>query len=126
MAQEAKSFPSYQAAATALVDAMKTNDTAALKEILGSKAQDLLSSGDSTEDSNARQKFVERYEQKHGFAPASGEAMTLTVGTSWYTGGSAAMNWMPSRYARRWRQRRRSMRPEGMTAKRRGAMHRSS
>lgn len=77
-----KSFPTYQAAASAFVEAVKAQDKTAMQQILGSKAQSLLSSGDATQDENARQAFLKHYDEKHGFVHDSANQVTMTVGTN--------------------------------------------
>src|SRR5580698_5646554 len=77
-----KSFPTYRAAADAFVSAVKANDNAALKEILGAQAQDLLSSGDAVADENGRAGFLKGYEKAHAFVHDSPDSVTLTIGTT--------------------------------------------
>ena len=45
-------FPTYHAAAKAFVEAQRTKDDAALVGILGSKAKDLMTSGDPAQDAD--------------------------------------------------------------------------
>jgi hypothetical protein len=85
-AQEAapQAFPTYKAASAALVAALRAKDDAALKEILGEQAQDLLTSGDATEDDNARASFLRHYGEAHSFVHVGASEVTLTVGpTAW-------------------------------------------
>ncbi len=77
-----KSFPTYQAAASAFVVAVKANDSVALKEILGAEAQGLLASGDPVQDENGRQSFLKRYDEKHAFVHDSADKVTLTIGAN--------------------------------------------
>jgi Protein of unknown function (DUF2950) len=77
-----KSFPTYRAAADAFVSAVKADDNAALKEILGAQAQDLLSSGDAVADENGRAGFLKGYEKAHAFVHDSPDSVTLTIGSS--------------------------------------------
>jgi hypothetical protein len=77
-----KSFPTYRAAADAFVSAVKADDNAALKEILGAQAQDLLSSGDTVADENGRAGFLKGYEKAHAFVHDSPDSVTLTIGSS--------------------------------------------
>ena len=81
-AQDVKSFPTYQAAATAFVDAVRNQDNAALTAILGSQAQSMLSSGDAVQDENGRQGFLKGYDTKHSFTHDSADKVTLTIGNS--------------------------------------------
>jgi hypothetical protein len=75
-----KTFPTYREAAKAFVTAVKANDTATLKEILGPNEVDMLASGDETTDENDRLSFLKHYETAHAFARESADKVTLTVG----------------------------------------------
>jgi hypothetical protein len=77
-----KTYPTYRAAASALLTALETKDDAALKEILGAQALDLLSSGDAVQDDNARQAFLKNYRVSHAFVRDGRDKVTLTVGTT--------------------------------------------
>ena len=77
-----KTFPTYREAAKEFVSAVKANDNAALKQILGSNALDMLSSGDETTDEDDRASFLKHYEQAHAFARESADKVTLTIGTT--------------------------------------------
>jgi hypothetical protein len=81
---QVETFPTYRAAADAFVSAVKANDNAALKKILGAQAQDLLSSGDPTADENGRVGFLKSYDKAHAFVHDSPDSVTMTVGaTAW-------------------------------------------
>jgi hypothetical protein len=77
-----KTFPTYREAAKAFVAAVKANDTATLKEMLGANEVDMLSSGDATEDENDRLSFLKHYAEAHAFARESTDKVTLTVGAN--------------------------------------------
>lgn len=77
-----KTYPTYRAAAAAFVAAVKANDNAALKEILGAEAQGMLSSGDATADQNDRTSFLKHYEEAHSFVHQTEDKVLLTVGTT--------------------------------------------
>jgi hypothetical protein len=77
-----KTFPTYRAAATALMTAIRANDEDALKQILGAREQELLSSGDAAQDEKARLKFLERYDQAHALVRKTPDKVILTVGPS--------------------------------------------
>jgi Protein of unknown function (DUF2950) len=79
---QVKTFPTYRAAADAFVSAVKAKDNAALREILGGQAQDLLSSGDPTEDENGRIGFLKGYDKAHAFVHDSPNSVTMTIGAS--------------------------------------------
>lgn len=79
-----KTFPSADAAAQALVAAVKANDQTALLEILGSDAQKLISSGDPIADEAARERFVKSYDEAHQFvAGQDGETVLQTGKDQW-------------------------------------------
>jgi hypothetical protein len=79
---EVKTFPTYRAAAAAFMTAVRANDEDALKQILGAREHELLSSGDATQDENARLKFLERYDQAHALVRKTPDKVILTVGPS--------------------------------------------
>jgi hypothetical protein len=74
-------FPSAKAAADAFIHAVKTNASAALTQILGAKATDLLSSGDPARDEESRKNFIKNYDAKHALVSEGKDRVTLTVGT---------------------------------------------
>jgi len=73
-------FPSAEAAATALVDAAKAGDKAALLAILGPTAQALVTSGDEIADREGRERFVREYQEAHRLVSVGDGKVTLTVG----------------------------------------------
>ena len=77
-----KTFPTYRAAVIAFIAAVSANDDTALIGIIGAKAQDLLTSGDDTQDANARQSFLTEYQTAHAFVHESKDKVMLTVGKS--------------------------------------------
>ncbi len=82
-AQEAAAqqvFPSPDAAVTALVAASKAADMKTLSSILGPDADQVLSSGDPVADNNARNDFVNRYEEMHRLAYDDQARVILYVG----------------------------------------------
>jgi hypothetical protein len=84
--QVQKTFPSPQAAASALVAAAQNNDEKAMLEILGPSAKQIISSGDQTEDSNGRSMFVQRYSDMHRFVKEPDGTTTLYIGAeNWPT-----------------------------------------
>jgi hypothetical protein len=79
-----KTYPTYHAAAAALIAAVETKDEAAEKEILGANAPELLSSGDSTEDEDSRISFLKHYREAHSFVRETPDRVLLTIGaTGW-------------------------------------------
>jgi Protein of unknown function (DUF2950) len=77
-----KTFPSYKAAISAFVAAISANDEAAITGIIGTKAQDLLTSGDAVQDDNARKSFLARYHEAHAFVRENPDKVFFTVGKS--------------------------------------------
>lgn len=67
MAQEPgqKTFSSPQDASTAFAVAAQGNDEKAMLEILGPDGEQIISSGDQTEDAQNRANFVRRYQEMH-------------------------------------------------------------
>src|SRR5262245_27381130 len=63
-ATDAKTFPTPEAAAQALIAAAKSGDKQSILAVLGSDAQDLVSTGDEVQDKKATEKFVTSAEQK--------------------------------------------------------------
>jgi hypothetical protein len=75
-----QTFASPQDAAHALLVAMQSQDEQAPLSVLGPAAKDVLSSGDPTEDVDARVGFVVRYQAMHRFVTEANGAVTLVVG----------------------------------------------
>jgi Protein of unknown function (DUF2950) len=74
------SFATADQAVQALVDALRSGDTARLKQILGPGSDQIISSGDQIADQRNRQKFVDRFEEKHALIAGANGVMTLNVG----------------------------------------------
>jgi len=72
-------FTSPEAAATALVDALRSGDQKALLAILGPEAGALTSSGDAVADRGIRERFVAAYDRAHRLEGGGGK-VTLYVG----------------------------------------------
>jgi len=77
-----KTFPSYRAAAAALIAAVAEKDESAEKEILGANALELLSSGDSAVDEDSRLSFLKHYREAHAFVRETPDRVLLTIGPS--------------------------------------------
>jgi hypothetical protein len=75
-----RNFESPEAAAQALVQAVKAQDRAATLAVLGQDASAWISSGDSAADRAAIDRFIAAYDAKHQLVQQDGKA-TLTVGT---------------------------------------------
>lgn len=72
-------FTSLEAAATALVDALRSSDQKALLAILGPEGRPLVSSGDAVADRAVRERFIASYDRAHRFEGGGGK-VTLYVG----------------------------------------------
>ena len=75
-----KTFETARQAVDALIAANRSNDVAALNQILGADAASLISSGDETQDKNDRANFVTLYDAHHRLVSAGAAKMTLVVG----------------------------------------------
>lgn len=73
-------FTSPNDAVTALVGAARNDDLKALQSILGSDAQEILSSGDEAADNKARDEFVAKYDQMHRLAFDLQDRVILYIG----------------------------------------------
>jgi len=60
-----RTFKSPGSAAAALVEAARADDLKEMSVILGSDADEIISSGDPVADNNAREEFTRRYDQMH-------------------------------------------------------------
>jgi hypothetical protein len=81
-AQEAgqKTFASPAEAGRALFTAMQEPEDHTLLEIFGPSGKDIVSSGDPTEDLDARTNFRAKYEEMHRFVTESNGTVTLVIG----------------------------------------------
>src|SRR3984893_7670451 len=75
-----QNFASAQDAAHALLVAMQSQDERSPLSVLGPAAKEVLSSGDPTEDVDARVGFVVRYQAMHRFVSEANGTTTLVVG----------------------------------------------
>ena len=75
-----KHFPSPEAAAEALVAALKGGDSASLLAVLGADAEPIIDSGDPVADRNAGERFVEAYQAAHSFETDEEGSLVLQVG----------------------------------------------
>ena len=81
-----KTFPSAEAASKALASAAQNNDEKAMLDILGPDGKEIVSSGDATEDANARTNFAQKYEQMHRLVKEPDGMTTLYIGAeNWPT-----------------------------------------
>jgi hypothetical protein len=75
-----RTFASPQEASSALFAALQTQDEQSPLNILGPAGKDVLSSGDSGEDSDSRVGFVVKYQEMHRFVAEPNGTVTLVIG----------------------------------------------
>jgi Protein of unknown function (DUF2950) len=75
-----RTFRSVEDAGSEFFAAMKEQDEQAPLRILGPAGKDVLSSGDTLEDSDARVGFVTKYEEMHRFVTEPDGKVTLVIG----------------------------------------------
>ena len=81
-----KTFSSAEDASSALVAAVENNDEKAMIEILGPEGKQIISSGDETEDANARASFVQEYREMHRLVVEPDGTTVLYIGAkNWPT-----------------------------------------
>ena len=73
-------FDSPEAGVAALVAAVEANDAKALRAILGTHGEKLISSGDSVADMKHREAFIKAYRRANAIEKASDTRATLLVG----------------------------------------------
>jgi hypothetical protein len=73
-------FAAPNLAVDSLVGALRTNDDAQLQKVLGSKADDLLFSGDRVQDQNDAERFLAAYDKNHHLIQAPDSTARLVVG----------------------------------------------
>ena len=75
-----QTFASPEDAGRAFFAAMQAPGDQAPLRILGPEGKDVLSSGDSAEDADARTGFVVKYQEMHRFASESNGTVALVIG----------------------------------------------
>lgn len=75
-----QTFASPEDAGRAFLAAMQAPDDQAPLRILGAAGKDVLSSGDRSEDADARTGFVVKYQEMHRFVSESNATVTLLIG----------------------------------------------
>jgi Protein of unknown function (DUF2950) len=75
-----QTFASAEDAGRAFFAAMQAQDDQAPLNILGPAGKDVLSSGDRTEDADARTGFVVKYQEMHRFVTESNGTVALVIG----------------------------------------------
>lgn len=84
--QGQKTFSSPEDASNALVTAAQSNDEKVLLDILGPDGKRIVSSGDETEDNDARANFVQKYQEMHRLVKEPDGSTTLYIGAeNWPT-----------------------------------------
>jgi hypothetical protein len=74
------SFDTPEEAETALIAALEKNDVDGLRRLLGPVPDELLSSGDEVADRATRERFLERYRERHQIVAGSPNDLVLQVG----------------------------------------------
>jgi Protein of unknown function (DUF2950) len=77
---EQRTFASPEDASSAFFAAMQAPDDQAPLRILGPAGKDVLSSGDSAEDADARTGFVVKYQEMHRFVTEPNGTVALVIG----------------------------------------------
>ena len=75
-----QSYPTPEDAAAALAAAVKSGPGRAILKVLGSAAEDIVSSGDEIADVDIRQRFTSMYETKHSIKAEGNKKATLMLG----------------------------------------------
>jgi len=75
-----KRFSSPEEASQALVAAAQNNDEKTMLEILGPDAQDIVSSGDPTQDAENHTNFARKYQEMHRFVKEPDGSVMLYIG----------------------------------------------
>src|SRR6266478_742712 len=84
--QGQKTFSSPENAINALVTAAQNNDEEAMLDVLGPDGQQIVSSGDETEDAQNRANFVQRYQEMHRLVKEPDGTIVLYIGAkNWPT-----------------------------------------
>ncbi len=78
--QDQKVFASPDEAVKTMIDALKTENVAALSAIFGPGSENLISSGDPFADKAEHERFINLYEQKNKLEEASPTKMVLYIG----------------------------------------------
>lgn len=77
-----QAFASPEEAASALTQALRTDDMNQLRAIVGSEGEPIIGSGDEVADRQRRQKFLKLYDEKHAFENQETDKATLVIGHS--------------------------------------------
>jgi hypothetical protein len=80
IAQAQEAYPSPEDAAAALATAVKTGTKRAILTVLGSRAGDIVESGDDVADAGTRQRFLSAYDAQHSIRAEGNKKATLILG----------------------------------------------
>jgi hypothetical protein len=75
-----RSFPTADDAVSALVQALKGEDKAALLAVIGESARPWITSGDDVADRASRENFLRRFDEKHAVVSGADGKSILTLG----------------------------------------------
>jgi Protein of unknown function (DUF2950) len=78
--QAQQSYPTPEDAAAALAAAVKSGSKGEILKVLGSVADDIVSSGDEVADADTRQRFISVYDTKHSIKAEGNKSATLILG----------------------------------------------
>jgi len=79
-AAEQKSFETPEAAVSALINAMKSNDKSAMHSLFGSEGSKLASSGDALDDAHDRAEFIKAYNEASKVVLDGNDQATILLG----------------------------------------------
>jgi hypothetical protein len=80
IANAQQAYPSPEDAAAALAAAVKTGTNRAMLTVLGSRAGDIVESGDDVADAGTRQRFLAAYDTRHSIRAEGNKKATLILG----------------------------------------------
>lgn len=77
---DAMHFSSAEKAASALIDAAKKKDAAAIVSVLGPATKEWIISGDAVQDEQGRQRLIAAYDEKHAIEKKGDDTAILVIG----------------------------------------------
>jgi len=80
VSQAQQSFPSPEDAAAALAVAVKSDNKREILKVLGTRAADIIESGDDVADAQTRKAFVSTYDARHSIRTEANKKATLILG----------------------------------------------
>jgi Protein of unknown function (DUF2950) len=78
--QAQQSYPTPEDAAAALAAAVKSGSKGEILKVLGSAADDIVSSGDEVADADTRERFTSVFDAKHSIKAEGNKSATLILG----------------------------------------------